>query len=145
MKKTLLLLFFCLNLTLIYSQQQADTIKSCCSKDTLSGTGETGLEASFPGGSPAYFRWLRKSINSMEKLLSARRLQGNCLFKFLIDTTGRILEIQFCSMNGTLGETVVREIFAASPLWRPAISDKRGKVSVWFCQNISFTYGRIDD
>jgi hypothetical protein len=141
MKRIILLLFICFTLIKTYSQEKTDSIKSCCNKDSLLNKGEDGLEARFPGGDPAFHRWLNKSFTSRYEMLEGSGLQGNCMFKFLIDTTGKITEIQFCSMKGTLAETVVREIFAKSPLWQPAVSTKRGRVTQWFCQNLIFQYG----
>jgi hypothetical protein len=145
MKKILLFLFLCPTVFVAFAQEKADTVTNCCNKDTLTANSEDGRSASFPGGYPVYSRWLQKCFDSKEKILNGSNLQGKCLFRFLVDTTGRITDIQFCSMKGTLAETVIRDIFSKSPLWEPAVSNKRGKVPQTFCQSIDFQFGESKD
>jgi len=145
MEKIILLLFLSLTEFIAISQEKVDSVTNCCTNDALPGKDEDGRPASFQGGYLVYQRWLQKQLNTKEKILNENHLQGKCLFRFLIDTTGRITDLQFCSMKGTLGETIIRDIYAQSPLWEPAISTKRGKVSQWYCQSINFQFGQSVD
>jgi hypothetical protein len=140
MKKNSLFLFFIMIMIDSYSQNKQDTANKCCEKNVEASESEAGTPASFPGGEFGFRKWLGKSVDIKRKKLGEINLQGKCLFTFNIDTSGRLLNLQFCSRQGTTEESVIRDIFDKCPLWKPAISYKRGKVAQSFCQSIDFGF-----
>ena len=147
MKITLLILLVLFVSNRAYSQAQSDTLNNCCDKkdEALNMKSEDGTPASFPGGQGGWYRWLSKRRHSKEKQLQESKIHGKCHFEFLIDTSGKVTDLKFCSMQGTLAETVIRDILDIAPVWRPAFSYKRGKVVQSFCQTLTFGFGESEE
>lgn len=141
MKKAFIL--FCLVTTVIWvhAQEEEDTTQRCCKNNTFS-KGEEGTPASFPGGIAVYKRWLDKGLDSKknQELMEINKLKVQYTFRFTIDTSGRVSELQFCSRGNDLAEAIIKDVFSKSPLWQPAISKSRGKVSQSLCQTIFFDF-----
>lgn len=146
MKRIFFLFHLLIIVSYLHAQHQIDSITNCCPGNTFSET-EEGTNASFPNGQIAYRRWLEKWLGSRfnKQLIEENALQGKCTFKLTVDTSGKIAEIEFCSMKNTIAEKVVRDIFSKSPLWNPAFSKSRGKISQSFCQTIFFEFGKKEE
>jgi hypothetical protein len=118
-----------------FSQALRDSTKNCC--DTTTNNKE-GISAKFPGGNEVWRRWFYKWLYSKKFKVEESNLRGKCQHNFLIDTSGKIIEVNFCSMQGTYAETIIRYILSQSPLWEAAIDKNGMKIQQRLCQTISF-------
>jgi outer membrane biosynthesis protein TonB len=109
-------------------QQVENSIKIHHIKDTIPAAGndtlpkipsEVDKEPEFPGGNPAWLRYLTKHLRYPDEAQN-NEIQGDVNVKFLVDTSGDISEIHAISGPKELreeSELVIR----ASGKWTPAV------------------------
>lgn len=82
------------------------------------------IEAQFPGGPLAWQRFIQRAINSrLDEFTESD--YGTCTVHFIVDTEGRVSEVQALDMKGTkLAEIAVNSI-RKGPRWTPALQNGR--------------------
>ena len=78
------------------------------------------IEASFPGGADAWTRYIIREVSSHAQEVYASNTYGTCIVKFIIDTTGKLIDIAATTMPGTELAKVAVKIIKNSPRWSPA-------------------------
>ena len=79
-------------------------------------------EASFPGGSSAWVKYITYIIKSNISSLSSND-QGTCRVRFVVEKDGSVSDVQVLSMKGTkLGDIAVNAI-KDGPKWNPAVQN----------------------
>ena len=83
------------------------------------------IESSYPGGMPAWQRYLNKNLHYPDEAMN-NELQGTVLVKFIVDKEGNVSEVEAISgpEQGGLREEAVR-VIKKSGKWTPAIQNGR--------------------
>jgi periplasmic protein TonB len=80
------------------------------------------VEASFPGGTAAWKKYLEKNYNFSQRTLK-NKISGSATIDFVIDTTGSVILPRIAkSVEITMDKEVIR-VISNSPKWIPAIQD----------------------
>ena len=83
------------------------------------------IEAAFPGGSPAWLRYLTKNLNYPREAVK-NKIEGTVIVQFIVDKEGRVSDVQAIMgpETGGLREEAVRVIKNCGR-WMPAIQNGR--------------------
>jgi periplasmic protein TonB len=83
------------------------------------------VDASYPGGVPAWFRFLNKNIRYPDDA-QANGIQGPVMVQFIVDKEGNVSDVQAISgpTAGGLREEAIR-VIRKSGKWVPAIQNGR--------------------
>lgn len=83
------------------------------------------IESSYPGGMPAWARFLHKNFNYPEDAME-KGIQGPVLVQFIVDKEGNVSDIEVVSgpTDGGLREEAIR-VIRKSGKWTPAIQNGR--------------------
>jgi protein TonB len=83
------------------------------------------IESSYPGGMPAWARFLHKNLNYPEDAME-RGIQGPVMVQFIVDKEGNVSDIEVVSgpTDGGLREEAIR-VIRKSGKWTPAIQNGR--------------------
>jgi protein TonB len=80
------------------------------------------VEASFPGGQQAWAKYITNAI--MDKIKKFRRSDyGTCIVRFIVDTKGRVSDVQAMTMKKSRLAKVAIDAISNGPRWRPAQQD----------------------
>lgn len=95
------------------------------------------IEASFPGGGPAWARFLNRNLHYPDGAIAAN-IQGTVVVQFIVDKDGSVSEIKALEgpEEGGLREEAIR-VIKKSGKWTPAIQNGR-QVKCYKKQPISF-------
>lgn len=104
------------------SKSAQDTAKHSANIDDRVYT-KVEIEAEYPGGPPAWNRFLAKNLHYPEAAIS-NEIQGTIIVQFIVDTAGNISDIKATSgpITGGLREEGVR-VVSLSKKWMPAIQN----------------------
>lgn len=139
-KKILSTICFVLLVSLSTAQQK----NTDSSNDSTVATSHFEIEAAFPTGNTGWNRYLYSSFSKVDfASFFPSSAAGNCIsFKmsFIVSETGRLINIENKSKEEIppLLLTEIKKIFAASPLWRPAVNKGRS-VNSYRQQSFSIT------
>jgi protein TonB len=83
------------------------------------------IDASYPGGLPAWARFLHKNLNYPQDAME-RGIQGPVMVQFIVDKEGNVSDVQVVSgpTDGGLAEEAIR-VIKKSGKWVPAIQNGR--------------------
>ncbi len=83
------------------------------------------VESSYPGGMPAWARFLHKNLNYPEDAIE-KGVQGPVMIQFIVDKEGNVSDIEVVSgpTDGGLREEAIR-VIRKSGKWTPAIQNGR--------------------
>ena len=96
------------------------------------------VEASFPGGTEAWVKYISSVLNNNIDDLKKEGKSGTCLIQFIVNNDGSIREPEALTMKGTkLAETVINAI-KNGPQWIPAVQNGI-KVTSYRKQPVTFT------
>jgi len=91
------------------------------SKDSVRMHVET--ESYFPGGVPAWIRFLNNNLTYPPKAVR-KKVEGTVVVQFIVDKNGALSNIEAISGPELLQEAAVN-VIKNSPNWKPAIQDGR--------------------
>ena len=134
--KLFFLAFFIFFSLAVFSQNSlsADTVVSI--NDVI--WTKTEIEASFPGGDEAWnkfmFRVMKKNIDA----LTDEGKSGTCRVKFIVDTTGKLSNVEALNMKGSVLARIVVDAMITGPKWIPAQQNGR-RVKAFKEQPVTFT------
>ncbi|HEU5053165.1 MAG TPA: energy transducer TonB [Hanamia sp.] len=77
-------------------------------------------EASFRGGAQAWLRYITGKLTSNIDKFSEKDY-GTCVVRFIIDTTGKVRDVQATTMKGTMLAYIAVEAIKNGPKWIPAM------------------------
>jgi len=95
--------------------QQSIIVDSLETKITQSDT----VESSFPGGVPAWNKFLAHNLVYPDKAIR-KRVDGTVVVQFIVDKDGSIYDIKAISGPKLLQEAAL-DVIRNSPKWKPAI------------------------
>jgi len=77
------------------------------------------IEASFPGGPQAWVKYISNAIQ--DNINSFRRSDyGTCIVRFIVDTKGRISDVEATTMKKSRLAKVAVDAISNGPRWKPA-------------------------
>lgn len=77
------------------------------------------IEASFPGGQEAWVKYISNAIkDNISKL--KRSDYGTCIVKFIVDTKGRVSEVEATTMKKSRLAKIAVDAISNGPRWVPA-------------------------
>jgi N-acetylmuramoyl-L-alanine amidase len=94
-------------------------------------------EASFPGGQPAWLKYISKKIEASIDSFSDKDY-GTCLIKFVVNTDGSVSNVEATTMEGTQLAKVSVNAVKEGPLWIPA-SQNGQTVAAYRLQPVTLT------
>ena len=76
-------------------------------------------EAQFPGG---HFEWIKYITHKIQDSISSftEKDYGTCLAKFIVNTDGRISNVEATTMEGTQLAKITVDAIKSGPKWIPA-------------------------
>ncbi len=97
--------------------QTADNSTSKVSADSVFSQVE--VEASFPGGTGAWAKYVTKAITeNVDKLKKSD--YGTCIIRFIVDTKGKVSEVEATTMRKSRLAKIAIEAIENGPRWNPA-------------------------
>jgi len=112
-------LFFCGN---VQAQTIARPADSSGSRDTIIDKVE--VEASFPGGQPAWVKYITNQImQSIDEL--TRKDYGTCIVKFIVGKDGYVSQVKATTMKRSRLAKIAVEAIENGPRWIPAQQNGR--------------------
>jgi len=78
------------------------------------------IEASFPGGTAAWTRYIVSSLQKYADEVYKDNVFGTCIVKFIINKEGKVSEVEANTMKNTKLAEVALRIIKNSPKWKPA-------------------------
>jgi len=93
------------------------------------------IESEYPGGAPAWQRYLHKNFNYPEDAVN-NDIQGTVMVRFIVDKEGNVSEVEALSGPNELKDEAVR-VIKKSGKWIPAIQNGR-QVKSYKSQSILF-------
>ena len=136
MKIYVLLIFQCFLVILLHAQ--ADSSKNGLGEKTAKNDStfvKVEIESDFPGGQPAWIRFLNQNLVYPPKAVR-RNVEGTVWLQFIVEKNGSLNDIQVISGPGLLVDAALK-VIRESPNWKPAIQDGR-KVRSYKKQPITF-------
>jgi hypothetical protein len=110
-----------------HAQTRNDSLKGCVYPGKVS---KEITAPEFPGGQSAWIKTLSSWVDSELVNFDVEDLQqGSIRCYFTIDTSGRLVNVGFCSSHNKTNKDIIRKIFERSPLWKPAFNKKGIKIS----------------
>jgi protein TonB len=94
-------------------------------------------EASFPGGQPAWLKYISKKVEASIDSFSDKDY-GTCLIKFVVNTDGSVSNVEATTMEGTQLAKVSVNAVKEGPLWIPA-SQNGQTVAAYRLQPVTLT------
>lgn len=79
-------------------------------------------EASFPGGPRAWQKYIAQQITNHLDVLG-KKDYGTCKLKFIVDSTGRISDVEATTMKKTKLAQIAVAAIENGPMWIPAQKD----------------------
>jgi periplasmic protein TonB len=117
----------------------SDTIPFTDSMDVFE---RVEVEASFPGGDPAWIRFIQERLDASVPIrMKAPKGKYTVWIQFIVDVTGKLSDFKALTTNGYGMEKEVIRILKKSPRWTPAVLDGR-KVKAYRKQPVTFV---VDD
>jgi hypothetical protein len=80
-------------------------------------------EAQFPGGQPAWIKYIQAVIQQNADLLIKDKNQGTCLVEFIVDVNGNVSDVKATTMEKTKLAQVGIQAIKEGPKWKPAIQN----------------------
>ncbi|HXB93012.1 MAG TPA: energy transducer TonB [Puia sp.] len=96
------------------------------------------VESEFPGGIPAWTRYLEARLVYPPKAVQDH-IEGTVILQFIVDKTGHIYDLKALSGDPVLQEAALR-VMRGSPKWKPAVQNGR-VVKSYKKQPIVFRFG----
>lgn len=98
------------------------------------------IESSYPGGMPAWQRYLNKNLHVPDEAIN-NEIQGMVIVQFIVDKEGNVSDVQAISgpEGGGLREEAIR-VIRKSGRWTPAVQNGR-QVKSYKRQPITFQIG----
>jgi len=81
------------------------------------------MESYFPGGVPAWIRFLNSHLTYPAKAVR-KKIEGTVMVQFIVDKNGALSDIKAISGPELLQAAAV-EVITNSPRWKPAVQDGR--------------------
>jgi protein TonB len=81
------------------------------------------IESEYPGGLPAWYRFLKKNLNYPQAALD-NEVQGTVLVQFVVDKDGNVSDVQAISGPEELRSEAIR-VVKKSGKWTPAVQNGR--------------------
>lgn len=94
------------------------------------------IEASFPGGSAAWLKYIVNGLQNNADDVLKDNIYGTCIVKFIINKEGKVTEVEATTMKGTKLAGVALRIIKNSPKWNPASQYGR-KVNAYRLQPVT--------
>jgi periplasmic protein TonB len=79
------------------------------------------IESDYPGGMPAWYRFVRKNLNYPQAALD-NEVQGTVVVQFIVDKEGNVSDVQAISGPEELRAEAVR-VIKKSGKWTPAVQN----------------------
>jgi periplasmic protein TonB len=113
------------------------SILSCHAQDVDPTFAKVSMEAHFPGGKPAWLKFLNKTIRYPDDAVN-REIMGDVVVQFQVDEQGNLSDIHAISgpKKGGLRDEAVR-VITASGKWEPMLQNGV-KVKAVLKETISF-------
>lgn len=92
-------------------------------------------ESEYPGGMPAWLRFLHKNLN-YPQIAQDNEIQGTVVVRFIVDKAGNVSDVEAISGPAELRDEAVR-VIKKSGTWTPAIQNGR-QVKSYKSQPITF-------
>lgn len=136
MKRFLILILFCFSLNVSFAQTDSTTVEDGTEVSDTSVDKEfktVEIEAQFPGGMPAWKKYLEKNlkVDLLEKCVKLRRgqkmVRQTVLVSFKVDRMGNISDViaenasEVCPAIAAEAVRVIKN----GPKWTPAVQDGR--------------------
>lgn len=93
------------------------------------------VEASFPGGQPAWSKYITQQLMSHVDEFT-RKDVGTCIIRFIVDINGETKDVQATNMKRTKLARVAIEAIKSGPKWIPAQQDGKA-VNAYRVQPVS--------
>lgn len=77
------------------------------------------VEASFPGGTQAWVRYISNAIKDNIKKFK-RSDYGTCIIRFIVDTKGRVSDVEVTTMKKSRLAKIAIDAISNGPRWNPA-------------------------
>ncbi|MEO6187782.1 MAG: energy transducer TonB [Ginsengibacter sp.] len=95
------------------------------------------VEASFPGGTGAWARYVTKAITeNVDKLKKTD--YGTCIIRFIVDTKGKVSEVEATTMKKSRLAKIAIEAIENGPRWHPAVQNGK-PVNAYRLQPVTLT------
>ena len=109
---------------------------SLLSKDSIAYS-QVEVEASFPGGQPAWVKYITKQI--MDNIDQLRKKDyGTCIVKFIVGKDGYVSAVEATTMKKTRLAKIAVEAIENGPRWIPAQQNGK-KVNAYRLQPVTLT------
>ena len=82
------------------------------------------IEASFPGGTQAWTKYVTEAILENQGKLK-KSDYGTCIIKFIVDTKGNVSDVQATTMKKSRLAKIAVKAIANGPRWTPAQQNGR--------------------
>ena len=116
-----------------------DTAKSVVVATLDSTIVKIEVESEFPGGTPAWRKFLAAHLTYPEKAIR-KKIEGEVVLAFIVEKDGSISDIKTVSGNPILAQAAI-EVMQQSPRWTPA-TQKFKPVKSYKKQPFSFRFER---
>lgn len=137
MKYKLFILAFFILFSLAVSSQNSLSADTVVSVNDVIWT-KTEIAASFPGGDEAWNKFMFKVLKKNIDALTDDGKSGTCRVKFIVDTTGKVSDVEALNMKGSVLARIVVDAIANGPKWVPAQQNGR-VVRAYKEQPVTFT------
>jgi protein TonB len=114
---SLIVLLILVSFTNVLAQTKKTQITSPGKTDSVFSKVE--IEASFPGGARAWTRYVTNAIQENQSKLR-KSDYGTCIIQFIVDTKGRVSQVEATTMKKSRLAEVAIEAIANGPRWHPA-------------------------
>ncbi len=98
------------------------TSMECFNEDGSITAGECKpeIEASFPGGIPAWQQYIVNSVANRVDAMAKDNATGKAFVLFIVGTDGKISDVRIDKSSGTALDQYALEIIKRAPRWKPA-------------------------
>lgn len=121
MKKIVVLLFICFASS-VQAQQNDTTPKANIVDLDTAVFQKVEVEAQFPGGEKAWFKYIIKIIEKNVDLIhDDRKSNGTCVIQFIVNKDGSISNVEALTLEKSVLAAVAIDAIKKGPRWIPAI------------------------
>ena len=99
---------------------------------------KTEIAVSFRGSDKAWNKFMFKVMKKNIDALTDDGKSGTCRVKFIVDTTGKVSDVEALNMKGSVLARIVVDAIATGPKWIPAQQNGR-VVRAYKEQPVTFT------
>lgn len=89
-----------------------------------------GVLPAFPGGQPAWTKYIGAIAHKNRRAIRKDNAAGTCHIRFVVDEEGNISQLEAVTMKGTAMAKILSGAIAAGPKWIPATQNGRKVKSI---------------